>query len=228
MDLRMKGSFPIGRDKSSDNRTSRIVFGEESEWRRESSYWLLKSEDNGSGKMAAHVGAQVGVYLPLSYPPIGTFHLKPHLPTPTKLTTPAFRHYKTASGGLRSAVQSLVKWLLVKEHVILNHGQVAKTELEIKPSPQTSNPSQREKCKRHTLKQQEKTVQSVTSGNLADHGVSGMPRLSSPFLRNMFLEVISYVDRSVRWFTLQIEVGLAIGAPTKELTYRKNAPVAVC
>ncbi|GFW01937.1 uncharacterized protein TNCV_3029061 [Trichonephila clavipes] len=36
--------------------TSRKVFSEESEWKSESSYWLLKSEDNGSGKMAAHVG----------------------------------------------------------------------------------------------------------------------------------------------------------------------------
>ncbi|GFU94174.1 hypothetical protein TNCV_1043031, partial [Trichonephila clavipes] len=36
--------------------TSRKVFIEESVWKSESSYWLLKSEDNGSGKMAAHVG----------------------------------------------------------------------------------------------------------------------------------------------------------------------------
>ncbi|GFW99170.1 uncharacterized protein TNCV_3009381 [Trichonephila clavipes] len=36
--------------------TSRKVFSEESVWKSESSYWLLKSEDNGSGKMAAHVG----------------------------------------------------------------------------------------------------------------------------------------------------------------------------
>ncbi|GFW85095.1 uncharacterized protein TNCV_3248351 [Trichonephila clavipes] len=36
--------------------TSRKIFSEESEWKCESSYWLLKSEDNGSGKMAAHVG----------------------------------------------------------------------------------------------------------------------------------------------------------------------------
>ncbi|GFV70753.1 uncharacterized protein TNCV_2023171 [Trichonephila clavipes] len=36
--------------------TSRKVFSEESERKSESSYWLLKSEDNGSGKMAAHVG----------------------------------------------------------------------------------------------------------------------------------------------------------------------------
>ncbi|GFX78512.1 uncharacterized protein TNCV_29521 [Trichonephila clavipes] len=36
--------------------TSWKVFSEESEWKRESSYWLLKSEDNGSGKMAAHMG----------------------------------------------------------------------------------------------------------------------------------------------------------------------------
>ncbi|GFS84943.1 uncharacterized protein TNCV_1305561 [Trichonephila clavipes] len=36
--------------------TSRKVLGEESEWKSESSYWLLKSENNGSGKMAAHVG----------------------------------------------------------------------------------------------------------------------------------------------------------------------------
>ncbi|GFV33791.1 uncharacterized protein TNCV_2411721 [Trichonephila clavipes] len=36
--------------------TSRKVFSEESEWKSEFSYWLLKSEDNGSGKMAAHVG----------------------------------------------------------------------------------------------------------------------------------------------------------------------------
>ncbi|GFX50721.1 uncharacterized protein TNCV_2723071 [Trichonephila clavipes] len=34
--------------------TSRKVFSEESEWKSESSYWLLKSEDNGSGKMAVH------------------------------------------------------------------------------------------------------------------------------------------------------------------------------
>ncbi|GFV77013.1 uncharacterized protein TNCV_690831 [Trichonephila clavipes] len=34
----------------------RKVFSEESEWKSESSYWLLNSEDNGSGKMAAHVG----------------------------------------------------------------------------------------------------------------------------------------------------------------------------
>ncbi|GFT05991.1 uncharacterized protein TNCV_3927181 [Trichonephila clavipes] len=38
--------------------TSRKVFSEESEWKSESSYWLLKSEDNGSGKMAAHVGGE--------------------------------------------------------------------------------------------------------------------------------------------------------------------------
>ncbi|GFX85993.1 uncharacterized protein TNCV_3719371 [Trichonephila clavipes] len=36
--------------------TSRKVFSEESEWKSESSYWLLKSEDNGSGKMAVHGG----------------------------------------------------------------------------------------------------------------------------------------------------------------------------
>ncbi|GFV09782.1 uncharacterized protein TNCV_2598371 [Trichonephila clavipes] len=36
--------------------TSRKVFSEESEWKSESSYWLLKSEDKGSGKMAAHDG----------------------------------------------------------------------------------------------------------------------------------------------------------------------------
>ncbi|GFW42491.1 uncharacterized protein TNCV_4256861 [Trichonephila clavipes] len=36
--------------------TSRKVYSEESEWKSESSYWLMKSEDNGSGKMAAHVG----------------------------------------------------------------------------------------------------------------------------------------------------------------------------
>ncbi|GFW16239.1 uncharacterized protein TNCV_4264041 [Trichonephila clavipes] len=35
--------------------TSRKVFSEESEWKTESSYWLLKSENNGSRKMAAHV-----------------------------------------------------------------------------------------------------------------------------------------------------------------------------
>ncbi|GFV61907.1 uncharacterized protein TNCV_4107111 [Trichonephila clavipes] len=40
--------------------TSRKVFSEESEWKSESSYWLLKSEDNGSGKMAAHVCGGVG------------------------------------------------------------------------------------------------------------------------------------------------------------------------
>ncbi|GFW48908.1 uncharacterized protein TNCV_3901061 [Trichonephila clavipes] len=38
--------------------TSRKVFSEESEWKSESSYWLLKSEDNGSGKMAVHVGGE--------------------------------------------------------------------------------------------------------------------------------------------------------------------------
>ncbi|GFU41315.1 uncharacterized protein TNCV_3011381 [Trichonephila clavipes] len=38
--------------------TSRKVFSEESERKSESSYWLLKSEDNGSGKMAAHVGGE--------------------------------------------------------------------------------------------------------------------------------------------------------------------------
>ncbi|GFX53727.1 uncharacterized protein TNCV_1596731 [Trichonephila clavipes] len=36
--------------------TSRKVFSEESEWKSESSYWLLKSKDNGSGKIAAHLG----------------------------------------------------------------------------------------------------------------------------------------------------------------------------
>ncbi|GFV68992.1 uncharacterized protein TNCV_4947011 [Trichonephila clavipes] len=36
--------------------TSRKVFSEESAWKSESSYCLLKTEDNGSGKMAAHVG----------------------------------------------------------------------------------------------------------------------------------------------------------------------------
>ncbi|GFT22424.1 uncharacterized protein TNCV_3273951 [Trichonephila clavipes] len=36
--------------------TSRKVLSEESEWKSDSSYWLLKSEDNGSRKMAAHVG----------------------------------------------------------------------------------------------------------------------------------------------------------------------------
>ncbi|GFX34929.1 uncharacterized protein TNCV_2328691 [Trichonephila clavipes] len=36
--------------------TSQKVFSEESERKSESSYWLLKREDNGSGKMAAHVG----------------------------------------------------------------------------------------------------------------------------------------------------------------------------
>ncbi|GFT09682.1 uncharacterized protein TNCV_4948351 [Trichonephila clavipes] len=36
--------------------TSRKVFSEESVWKSESFYWLLKSENNGSGKMAAHVG----------------------------------------------------------------------------------------------------------------------------------------------------------------------------
>ncbi|GFT75597.1 uncharacterized protein TNCV_1135621 [Trichonephila clavipes] len=36
--------------------TSRKVSSEESVWKSESSYWLLKSEDNGSGKMAPHVG----------------------------------------------------------------------------------------------------------------------------------------------------------------------------
>ncbi|GFU39929.1 uncharacterized protein TNCV_2531751 [Trichonephila clavipes] len=39
--------------------TSRKVFSEESEWKSESSYWLLKSEDNGSGKMAAHFGGGI-------------------------------------------------------------------------------------------------------------------------------------------------------------------------
>ncbi|PRD20924.1 UNVERIFIED_CONTAM: hypothetical protein NCL1_53256 [Trichonephila clavipes] len=36
--------------------TSRKVFSEESERKSESSYWLLKSEDNDSEKMAAYVG----------------------------------------------------------------------------------------------------------------------------------------------------------------------------
>ncbi|GFT86795.1 uncharacterized protein TNCV_4163751 [Trichonephila clavipes] len=36
--------------------TSRKVYSEESEWKSESSYWLMKSEDNGSGKMVAHAG----------------------------------------------------------------------------------------------------------------------------------------------------------------------------
>ncbi|GFT16072.1 uncharacterized protein TNCV_3316041 [Trichonephila clavipes] len=39
----------------------RKVFSEESEWKSDSSYWLLKSEDNGSGKMAAYVGCVSGV-----------------------------------------------------------------------------------------------------------------------------------------------------------------------
>ncbi|GFT68823.1 uncharacterized protein TNCV_3446491 [Trichonephila clavipes] len=34
---------------------SRKVFSEESKWKSEASYWLLKSEDKGSRKMAAHV-----------------------------------------------------------------------------------------------------------------------------------------------------------------------------
>ncbi|GFW41202.1 uncharacterized protein TNCV_842421 [Trichonephila clavipes] len=38
--------------------TSRKVFSDESEWKSESSYWLLKSEDNGSEKMAVHVGGE--------------------------------------------------------------------------------------------------------------------------------------------------------------------------
>ncbi|GFY22537.1 uncharacterized protein TNCV_2177981 [Trichonephila clavipes] len=37
---------------------SRKVYSEESEWKSESSYWLMKSEDNGSGKMAAQVGGE--------------------------------------------------------------------------------------------------------------------------------------------------------------------------
>ncbi|GFT65511.1 uncharacterized protein TNCV_649141 [Trichonephila clavipes] len=41
--------------------TSRKVFSEESEWKSESSYCLLKSEDNGSGKMTAHKGIVSGV-----------------------------------------------------------------------------------------------------------------------------------------------------------------------
>ncbi|GFX04912.1 uncharacterized protein TNCV_2248951 [Trichonephila clavipes] len=41
--------------------TSRKVFSEESVLKSESSYWLLKSEDNGSGKMAAQVGDVSGV-----------------------------------------------------------------------------------------------------------------------------------------------------------------------
>ncbi|GFU65732.1 uncharacterized protein TNCV_5058661 [Trichonephila clavipes] len=41
--------------------TSRKICGEESEWKSESSYWLLKSEDNDSGKTAAHVGCVSGV-----------------------------------------------------------------------------------------------------------------------------------------------------------------------
>ncbi|GFX28331.1 uncharacterized protein TNCV_596441 [Trichonephila clavipes] len=47
--------------------TSRKVFSEESVWKSESSYKLLKSEDNGSGKMAAHVG--------------GTFFFQPFIAT---------------------------------------------------------------------------------------------------------------------------------------------------
>ncbi|GFV34747.1 uncharacterized protein TNCV_1450511 [Trichonephila clavipes] len=47
--------------------TSRKVFSEESEWKSKSSYWLLKSEDNGSGKMAAHVGGVSGVVTDVQY-----------------------------------------------------------------------------------------------------------------------------------------------------------------
>ncbi|GFX61815.1 uncharacterized protein TNCV_1383131 [Trichonephila clavipes] len=36
--------------------TSRKVFSEESVSKSESSYWLLKSDDTGSGKMVAHEG----------------------------------------------------------------------------------------------------------------------------------------------------------------------------
>ncbi|GFW81803.1 uncharacterized protein TNCV_2884771 [Trichonephila clavipes] len=38
--------------------TSRKICSDESEGKREFSYWLLKSEDNGSGKMAADVGGE--------------------------------------------------------------------------------------------------------------------------------------------------------------------------
>ncbi|GFS49259.1 hypothetical protein TNCV_2410761 [Trichonephila clavipes] len=41
--------------------TSRKVYREESEWKSQSSYWLMKSEDNGSVNMAAHVGGVSGV-----------------------------------------------------------------------------------------------------------------------------------------------------------------------
>ncbi|GFT15884.1 uncharacterized protein TNCV_3314691 [Trichonephila clavipes] len=47
---------------------SRKVFSVESEWKSESSYWLLKSEDNGSGKMAAHVGGVNGVVTDVQNP----------------------------------------------------------------------------------------------------------------------------------------------------------------
>ncbi|GFT70278.1 uncharacterized protein TNCV_3457171 [Trichonephila clavipes] len=39
--------------------TSRKICSEESEWKSESSYWILKSEDNSSGKMAIQVGGEV-------------------------------------------------------------------------------------------------------------------------------------------------------------------------
>ncbi|GFU96298.1 uncharacterized protein TNCV_88751 [Trichonephila clavipes] len=51
----MSGSRPVGGFAAWILR-SRKVFSEESEGKSEFSYWLLKSEDNGSGKMAVHMG----------------------------------------------------------------------------------------------------------------------------------------------------------------------------
>ncbi|GFS75237.1 uncharacterized protein TNCV_719421 [Trichonephila clavipes] len=61
--------------------TPRKVFSEESEWKSESSYWLLKSEDNGSGKMAAHVG---GVSVSGVVTDVHNFYVKdaPHIGRP--------------------------------------------------------------------------------------------------------------------------------------------------
>ncbi|GFU16630.1 hypothetical protein TNCV_4433531 [Trichonephila clavipes] len=53
LDERRQASFEAG------ILISRKVFSEESEWKSESSYWLMKSEVNGSGKMTAHVGEGV-------------------------------------------------------------------------------------------------------------------------------------------------------------------------
>ncbi|GFX92003.1 hypothetical protein TNCV_5004671 [Trichonephila clavipes] len=58
----LRSGSPFGRSHlrlTWDTLTSRKVFSEESVWKSESSYWLLKSEGNGSGKMAAHVGSSL-------------------------------------------------------------------------------------------------------------------------------------------------------------------------